>query len=76
MTLDEFIERLEALKPICGGDAPVVIETEVYDHGGEYEIAMAEVQNVMPETEDVGGERTWKTSRKADQNTLQVLSIK
>jgi len=76
MILDDFIKRLQDLREICGGSVPVLIETEIYDHGGEYEIALAEIQNVSPKTELINDEITWKTSRHQEDNTLKIISIK
>lgn len=75
MTLDEFIERLQSLREFTPGETPVCIQTDDGESGDSlptFEIAMAEVQNVMQPTE-VDGDLSWTTTY--DQNTEQIISI-
>lgn len=47
-TLDEFIERLQKLREVTGGDVPVLLQV----YGGVWTNAAAETQNVVERETD------------------------
>ncbi|WP_417744746.1 hypothetical protein [Rosistilla oblonga] len=71
MTVDEFIERLESLKTVQGVDGRTpVAATVVVDDNEEFELAIAEVQNV--EFHPTG---PWAASENPAKNTHRIVRI-
>lgn len=69
MTLKQFMDRLEELKKVVGTDD---IEVVIQRIDTRYEIAMPEIQNVMPPYK-INGNTLWVAAD--DGNTEQVISI-
>lgn len=72
-TLDEFLDRLYELREMVGGDAYVLVNRGTEN---EYETAIAEIQNVLPESfVNAKGETCHRSDNSHTNNTLRVVSI-
>ncbi len=75
MTLNDFLDRLNELRSIAGGDVDVAVGT---DDPFVFEMAMAEIQSVLPESfRNERDELCWRTSadRKSMAHTLSIVAI-
>ena len=72
MTLDQFIGRLKELREMMGGDIPVGVAKDTED---EYEVAIVEVQNVLPDRyENDIGTTCWR-SAPGQVNTSRIICV-
>ena len=72
MTLDQFILRLTELRGLMGGDIPVAVNKYRHD---EFEIAMVEIQNVVPGTyENDVGTTCWRSAT-GQVNTSRIICV-
>ena len=75
MTVDEFIKRLESLKTVDGvtGDTPVSVTIPCTAHNDfreDFEVAIAEVQNVIPHPTG-----PWSYSDKPEDNKMKIVRV-